>query len=170
MIYVYAKILDNQNDDYIYENPTKNNWGLIKDGITLAQLPTRKDLVQYRQCLFANEAFTWLVNTFEIPVNVPNLFYTLGGYTNDSNKQTMLNIAKQILAESKILVYFDICADKENDEWLEIKEAFIAKYPADYNERIFAYSKVFADKNVQKQIIDKLLEQENKQEETNENV
>lgn len=153
MIYIHSKIIDNQNNDYVFENPSRNIWGLIKDGVTLVELPTKKDLVQYRQCLFGNEAFTYFVDEFEKPVDFPHLSYTLCGYTNEKNKDKMLKIAQEILSKASILIYLDICDDKDDSDWQVLKDDFIAKYPDDYKDRIFTYSSVRDDKNIRDKIV-----------------
>lgn len=163
MIYLYTNIFNSTNEDYIYENPQKNSWALIKNGVIITDLPTKKDLLLYRQCFFANEALVWLANRFEVPIDIPNLFYTLAGYATDKNKDSMFKISQQILNNSAhILIYFDTCNNKNDEEYTKLVEDFKLKYPDDFADRIFVYSKVVADSNLQKQIIDKILGQENK--------
>lgn len=158
MIYLYTEIFDSTNEDYIYENPKKNSWALIKNGVIITELPTKKDLLLYRQCFFANEALVWLANRFEVPIDIPNLFYTLAGYATDKNKDSMFKISQQILKNSAhILIYFDTCNNKNNEEYVKLVEDFKLKYPDDFQDRIFKYSKVIADNKIQTQIIDKIL-------------
>lgn len=164
MIYAHLKVLDNKNNSYIFENPEKSKWALIKNDVTLKELPTRNDLVKYRQCMIGNETFIWLTNAFKVPIFMPSLTYFLIGYIDDfssaESKSNFESIVKEIVQQSKILIFVNQCFDKKDELWSMIKEDFIKKYPNDYKERIFAYTSLYKDSNLRQKLIEKLQEKE----------
>lgn len=154
MIYLHIKVIDNQNLDYIYENPAKNEWALIKDSVTINKAPTRALITQYRQCLFGNEAFVKLLDMFNVAVQIPNLSYTLSGYASEVNKDKVLEFAKEILKACKVLIIYDLCKDTDN-EIAELKQVMQEMYPTDYEQRIYNFSTIERDKDKIKEILNK---------------
>lgn len=159
MIYLHTKIFDNQNLNYIFENPQKNIWGLIKDGVVMKELPTKVDLIQYRQVLFTNQSLVWLLDTFNTHIEAPSLFYFLNGYSNPTNQDKILEYSYQSLDNCKILIINDEFNDDENDVWLKLKEYFIQKYGDEAKNYIFSYENLKVSKMEQerlKETIEKL--------------
>lgn len=139
MIYMHQKIYDSLNNDYIYENPQKNQWALMKDSAVMNQLPTKENIVLYRQSLFGNQALIWLLDTFDTPIQAPALSYFLSGYSNKNNQDKLLEINKKILDKCSILLHYDEFYDKDDTHWEELKKYFLETRGQEAVSHIISY-------------------------------
>lgn len=136
MYYFYAKLFDNKNMDYVFENPQKNNFSVIKDGVTLSTLPTKISAIQYRNAILINEALRKLTQVLDMPIISFDYLYFLVGVTEDINYRDLaMKHYESTIVDYKIggLIYFDLFLDDDQSEWEKVKELYLANGGSEEN-------------------------------------
>lgn len=156
MIYLYNKVYNNKNLDYIFANA--KGFSVVRDGVEITIQPTKEDAIGFRQVMLGAECVKWLEDTFAEPVESTHLFHSLNGILFPNDKETLVEVrflAKKAVQDAKALIIYDLHTDSDNDEAEDIKNAFLIK---NLPENIFYYSQLREDKNLQQQLIDLLAE------------
>lgn len=156
MIYLYNKVYNNKNLDYIFANA--KGFSVVRDGVEITIQPTKEDAIGFRQVMLGAECVKWLEDTFAEPVESTHLFHSLNGILFPNDKETLVEVrflAKKAVQDAKALIIYDLHTDNDNDEAEDIKNAFLIK---NLPENIFYYSQLRDDKNLQQQLIDLLAE------------
>lgn len=128
MFYFYAKLFDNTNNDYIFENPQKNTFSIIKDNITIKELPNRILAIQYRNSFIINDVIRALTQRLNIPIVSFQYLYFLIGVTDDVNYRDLAMKHYEDLVANNLpngLIYFDLFLDKDSSEWDKTKALYI---------------------------------------------
>lgn len=128
MFYFYAKLFDNTNNDYIFENPQKNTFSIIKDNITIKELPNRILAIQYRNSFIINDVIRALTQRLNIPIVSFQYLYFLIGVTDDINYRDLAMKHYEDLVANNLpngLIYFDLFLDKDSSEWDKIKSLYL---------------------------------------------
>ena len=156
MIYLYNKVYNNKNLDYIFANA--KGFSVVRDGVEITIQPTKEDAIGFRQVMLGAECVKWLEDTFAEPVESTHLFHSLNGILFPNDKETLVEVrflAKKAVQDAKALIIYDLHTDSDNDEAEDIKNAFLIK---NLPENIFYYSHLKEDKNLQQRLIDLLVE------------
>lgn len=156
MIYLYNKVYNNKNLDYIFANA--KGFSVVRDGVEITIQPTKEDAIGFRQVMLGAECVKWLEDTFAEPVESTHLFHSLNGILFPNDKETLVEVrflAKKAVQDAKALIIYDLHTDSDNDEAEDIKNAFLIK---NLPENIFYYSQLKECKNLQQQLIDLLVE------------
>lgn len=128
MFYFYAKLFDNTNNDYIFENPQKNTFSIIKDNTTIKELPNRILAMQYRNSFIINDVIRSLTQRLNIPIVSFQYLYFLIGVTDDVNYRDLAMKHYEDLVTSNLpngLIYFDLFLDKDSSEWDKTKALYL---------------------------------------------
>lgn len=128
MFYFYAKLFDNTNNDYIFENPQKNTFSIIKDSTTIKELPNRILAIQYRNSFIINDVIRVLTQRLNIPIVSFQYLYFLIGVTDDVNYRDLAMKHYEDLVASNLpngLIYFDLFLDKDSSEWDKTKALYL---------------------------------------------
>lgn len=128
MFYFYAKLFDNTNNDYIFENPQKNTFSIIKDNITIKELPNRILAIQYRNSFIINDVIRVLTQRLNIPIVSFQYLYFLVGVTDDVNYRDLAMKHYEDLVANNLpngLIYFDLFLDKDSSEWDKTKALYL---------------------------------------------
>lgn len=155
MILFYMKLFNDNNKSLILENPQKGTWDIIIDKASRGSVPTLEDAILYRNSLYSNMCVNYLLGNFNVVVSNPLHYLTLTAYLTIDNYND--RFAKVLDSYEKAIKYCPILIysngfDKDNSEFLQIKQKFLDYYGVEAENNIICYENLINDMSYQNKL------------------